>query len=116
MWLALCAVSLGSLAQIRPAIAPDEQALIQYIDAHNDAALALLERIVNINSGTENLAGVRSVGAVLRAEFDGLGFKTEWVDGAAWQRAGHLIADHPAAGPRILLIGHLDTVFAPDSP
>src|SRR4029078_755386 len=59
---------------------------------------------------------VRSVGAVFRAELDALGFKTQWVDGASWQRAGHLVADHPAGGPRTLLIGHLDTVFAPDSP
>ena len=26
------------------------------------------------------------------------------------------MADHAAAGPRVLLIGHLDTVFEPDSP
>jgi glutamate carboxypeptidase len=38
------------------------------------------------------------------------------VDGAAFKRAGHLIAEHPGAGPKILLIGHLDTVFEADSP
>ena len=38
------------------------------------------------------------------------------MDGAAVHRAGHLVADHPAAGPRFLLIGHLDTVFEPDNP
>jgi glutamate carboxypeptidase len=113
---AVGAAILVSPAQSRPAATADELALVRYIDAHNDAALALLERVVNINSGTENLAGVRAVGAVLRAEFDALGFKTQWVDGASWQRAGHLVADHPGTGPRILLIGHLDTVFAPDSP
>ena len=36
---------------------------------------------MNINSGTMNFAGVRAVGAAFRSEFDGLGFKTEWVDG-----------------------------------
>ncbi len=45
-----------------------------------------------------------------------LGFKTRWVDGAPFQRAGHLVAEHRGAGPRILLIGHLDTVFERDSP
>src|SRR5439155_17015432 len=39
-----------------------------------------------------------------------------WVDGASFKRAGHLVADHPGNGPRIILIGHLDTVFEPDSP
>ncbi|HSG00922.1 MAG TPA: M20/M25/M40 family metallo-hydrolase, partial [Vicinamibacterales bacterium] len=58
----------------------------------------------------------RDVGDVFRAEFEALGFTTEWVDGATWQRAGHLIARHPGPGPKLLLIGHLDTVFEPDSP
>ncbi len=71
---------------------------------------------MNINSGTMNLAGVREVGRLFGAELESLGFKTRWVDGAAFKRAGHLVAEHPATGPRILLIGHLDTVFEPDSP
>src|SRR6185503_13067690 len=51
-----------------------------------------------------------------RREFDALGFKTEWIDGAAWNRAGHLVATHAGPGQKILLIGHLDTVFEKDSP
>ncbi len=94
----------------------DEQKIVQYIDAHNGDALTFLERVVNINSGTENLAGVREVGRIFREQFDALGFRTRWVDGAAFQRAGHLVADHPGPGPRIVLIGHLDTVFAKDDP
>ena len=93
-----------------------ERSIVRAVDAHNGAALALLERIVNINSGTHNFAGVRQVADVLRARFDSLGFTTRWVDGAAFGRAGHLVADHPAPGPRLLLIGHLDTVFEPSSP
>jgi glutamate carboxypeptidase len=93
-----------------------ERALVRAVDAHNPAALALLERVVNINSGSLNFAGVRKVGDVFAAEFDSLGFKTSWVDGAAFHRAGHFVAVHPGPGPKILLIGHLDTVFEPDSP
>ena len=93
-----------------------ERSLIAYVDAHNQEALALLERVVNINSGTQNFAGVQEVGRIFRAEFDALGFTTQWVGGAPFKRAGHLVADHPGRGPRILLIGHLDTVFEPDSP
>jgi glutamate carboxypeptidase len=93
-----------------------ERAITKYIDAHDAEALALLERVVDINSGTQNLAGVRGVGEVFRARLDHLGFQTKWVDGAAWQRAGHLVADHPGTGPRILLLGHIDTVFEKDSP
>jgi glutamate carboxypeptidase len=95
---------------------PDERALAAHIDAHDAEGRALLERVVNINSGTQNHDGVREVGKIFQAEFDALGFKTTWVDGAAFQRAGHLVADHPGPGPRTLLIGHLDTVFEKDSP
>jgi glutamate carboxypeptidase len=120
-------------------LSSDERALVSHVDAHNGDALALLERVVNINSGTQNFEGVREVGRVFRAELDALGFTTRWVDGAPFKRAGHLVADRlspavepansgetspkpdrrrapPAAGPRILLIGHLDTVFEKDSP
>src|SRR5262245_51012974 len=95
---------------------PAEKSIVSAVDAGNANALALLERVVNINSGTHNFAGVRAVGDVFKKEFDDLGFKTTWVDGAAFKRAGHLIADHPGRGPKILLIGHLDTVFEKDSP
>ena len=107
------AVMVASAVQIS---SPVERRIVESIDANNAAALALLEKVVDINSGSQNLAGVKAVGDVFRAEFDRLGFKTTWVDGAAFKRAGHLIAEHRGPGPRILLIGHLDTVFEPDSP
>lgn len=90
--------------------------IVEWVNAHDAEGLALLERAVNINSGTGNHDGVRAVGALFRAEFDALGFTTRWVDGAAFGRAGHLVAEHPGPGPKILLIGHLDTVFEKDSP
>jgi len=106
-----------SAADGRPAaLTASEQAVVRFVDAHDADARALLHRVVDINSGTENVAGVRAVGDIFRAEFDALGFQTRWIDGAAWHRAGHLVADHSGPGPRLLVIGHLDTVFAPDSP
>ena len=116
------AVASGTpLGAPSPALAADsltrqERALLASVDARNAEALALLERTVNMNSGTLNLAGVRAVGDVFRAEFDKLGFKTRWVDGSPFKRAGHLVAEHPGKGPKFLLIGHLDTVFEPDHP
>ena len=92
-----------------------ERAIVAAVDAGNGDALTLLQAAVDINSGTHNFAGVRAVGDLFRKEFDALGFKTSWVDGAPFKRAGHLIADHPGTGPRIILIGHLDTVFEKDS-
>ena len=113
----LISVGLGSvgLAQLAN-VTSTERAVAAHIDAHDADGIALLERVVNINSGTGNHAGVREVGQVFKAEFDALGFKTSWVDGAAFGRAGHLVAVHQGPGPKFLLIGHLDTVFEKDSP
>src|SRR5215217_6282643 len=97
-------------------LTPDERALADAVDAANPQALALLERVVNINSGSMNFPGVRAVGDVFRGELEALGFTTRWVDGAPFKRAGHLVAERKGGGPRVLLIGHLDTVFEPDSP
>lgn len=114
---ALAAAALmGALGAAQAGLSDGESALAAHVDVEFERAVALLERAVNINSGTLNPDGVRRVGELFRAEFDALGFQTEWVDGTAFQRAGHLVARHPAPGPKILLIGHLDTVFERDSP
>ena len=102
--------------QSSPILAIDEQAIVTYVDAHNAEALLLLERAVNINSGTGNHAGVREVGKLFASEFEALGFTTRWVDGTPFKRAGHLVAERARPGRRVLLIGHLDTVFEADSP
>ena len=112
MRAALC-VLLGLIVQAPPAA---ERSIVTAVDAGNAPALALLEKAVNINSGTHNFPGVRAVGDVFRQEFTALGFTTTWVDGTAFHRAGHLIANHPGPGPRVILVGHLDTVFEKDSP
>lgn len=98
------------------ALTPQEQAIVAAVDRANGDALTLLERVVNINSGSMNFAGVRAVGDVFRGELEGLGFTVRWVDGAAFGRAGHLVAERGTSGVHVLLIGHLDTVFEPDSP
>jgi glutamate carboxypeptidase len=102
-------------AQARP-LSKTEQRIVAAVDPSNAEGLALLERIVNVNSGTMNFAGVRQVAEILRIELEALGFKVRWVDGSAFGRAGHLIAERDGSGPRLLLIGHLDTVFEPTSP
>ena len=93
-----------------------ERRITSEVDARAAEAIDLLERAVNINSGSMNFDGVREVGVLFRQEFDALGFETQWIDGTSWDRAGHLIARRDGSGPRLLLIGHLDTVFEPSSP
>jgi glutamate carboxypeptidase len=100
-----------------------EQAMVHTIDAEQERTVAMLEKWVNQNSGTMNHPGVEAVGQMLRAELEPLGFAVEWIDMSAASRAGHIIARHKGPstgsgvrGKRMLLIGHLDTVFEPDSP
>jgi glutamate carboxypeptidase len=97
-------------------LTPQEQTIVASVEKANPGALGLLERVVNINSGSMNFAGVRAVGQAFAAELEALGFKARWVDGARFKRAGHLVAERRGSGPRVLLIGHLDTVFERDSP
>ena len=92
--------------------------MIATVDAEQARTLAMLEIWVNQNSGSLNMEGVTRVGDMLRAELEPLGFEVEWLDMRATGRAGHLVARHKGngRGKRMLLIGHLDTVFEPDSP
>ena len=82
-----------------------EQLMQQYLDD--------LKTIVNIDSGTYSRSGVDRVGAYLQERFQAFGFSTRFDLQA--QFGNHLIATHTGnapAGPRILLIGHIDTVFS----
>jgi glutamate carboxypeptidase len=99
------------------ALSEREAALLRSIDDERPAAVALLERIVNINSGTFNTVGVLEVGKTLEKEFQTLGFATRWVAMDSVKRAPSLVAEHKGTrGKRVLLIGHMDTVFEPSSP
>jgi len=95
-----------------------EQQIVAAVKSRSEDAVKLLEQSVNINSGTMNHQGVREVGRLFRAEFDQMGFNTRWIEmPPAMQRAGHLMAERQGTqGQRLLLIGHLDTVFEKDSP
>jgi glutamate carboxypeptidase len=95
-----------------------ERKMIETVDRERERTIGLLEKLVNQNSGTLNFPGVEAVGRMMRAELEPLGFEVRWVPMSEAKRAGHIIATHKGngRGKRMLLIGHLDTVFEPDSP
>ena len=95
-----------------------ENRIIAIAERDKESAIALLARTVNINSGTMNHLGVKAVGDIFAEEFQNLGLTTTWHDMSEVNRAGHLFAETAGeSGSRcLLLIGHLDTVFEPDSP
>ena len=112
----------GQAAATPPGLSPAEVKMVRSVDAHADADLALLEKLVDLNSGTMHLAGVEAVKDSLTPQFESLGFKVRWVPmQSQTARAGDLVAEHlcPAGegrcGKKLLLIGHMDTVFEPSS-
>ena len=100
-----------------PPLSRTEQRIRDYVRTHQVEQIDFLEKAVNISSGTLNLRGVREVGRLFAPEFESLGFQAKWVAlPDAVGRAGHLFAERKGTnGKRLLLIGHLDTVFEGDS-
>jgi glutamate carboxypeptidase len=110
-------------AQAMPSLTPVEQRMAANVDANNTADLALLQQLVDTNSGTMHLAGVLAIKDLLTPRLEKLGFRVKWVPmDTLTHRAGDLIAEHPCpegqghCGKRLLLVGHMDTVFEPSSP
>lgn len=106
---AFCA--LGSAAHAE--LSSTENSIRAAARAREGEAISFLEKTVNIGSGTMSKAGVRAVGAEFSTAFSDLGFDVLWEEfPGEMNRAGHLIARREGArGNRILLIGHLDTVY-----
>jgi glutamate carboxypeptidase len=96
----------------------EEQKIVAKIDQQLPQTMKLLEDLVNINSGTLNVEGVRRVGKILAEAFNKAGFTSSWISlPDSLRRAGHLVASRKGTkGKKLFLIGHLDTVFEPDMP
>lgn len=110
----------NSAAIFSQKISTTELKIIKTIETNNEEAINFLEKIVNINSGTMNHKGVKQVGMVFRDAFDEIDFQTNWIDLSEVNRSGHLFVEtktkQNTTGKKLLLIGHLDTVFEEDSP
>ena len=115
LFLALVFAFMSAEAQ---RLSRTEKKIVEKVKAMDEAAIDFLEKVVNINSGTMNLDGVRKVGAEFDTAFQAIGFNTEWIEmPKEMNRAGHLFARIQGnKGKKLLLIGHLDTVFEADSP
>ena len=116
----LCSsIALIALSPVAHAkLSTPETKMVATVDAEYERSITLLEKLVNQNSGTMNFPGVKTVGDMMRAELEPLGFKVEWIDMAKAGRSGHLVATKAGkkGSKKLLLIAHLDTVFEADSP
>lgn len=132
--LLIVGLSLGSVQttsaaeNIEPALTADELGLGQWLDRQEDNMIEMLERITNINSGSLNKAGVNEMADIFSQELQQLGFAVSTLPGDTIEMpscpgsdynidvADHVLASRAGSGTRLLLMGHLDTVFPPDSP
>jgi glutamate carboxypeptidase len=94
----------------------DLQGVLDAVRRRRGELLDLTRRWVEVNSFTENVAGVNQVGGMLREAFALGSLACEVVPGGG-KLGDHLIwrtpaAQQPGAAP-ILLVGHHDTVFPP---
>jgi glutamate carboxypeptidase len=114
----LYALLLLSPAVLAQSLSKPEKAVLATVQKQMPQTEAFLEKVVNINSGSLNKVGVRTVGKLMADELDKLGFKTEWVTlPDSLNRAGHLVATRQGRkGKKLFLIGHLDTVFEKSLP
>lgn len=99
-------------------LSKEEKTIQLYVEMHTDEAIDFLEKVVNINSGSLNIKGNKKVGNIFQNKLDKLGFKTYWVTYPSdVKRSGHLFAEmRGGKGKKIVMVGHLDTVFEPDHP
>jgi glutamate carboxypeptidase len=84
------------------------------VEAGLPAFLADLERLCSIDCGSYTPAGVNEVGTWVAAELASMGATVERRPDPAGRFGDTVIGTfegRPGAGPRILLIGHMDTVF-----
>lgn len=119
--MALALLSLAANAQApaatggADALSPEEKAIVARVEANFEDSIAFLEAVVNINSGTMNMEGVRAAGHAFTEPFEAIGFDADWIEQDKVNRAGHFRAVRKGGtGNKLLLIGHLDTVFEPD--
>lgn len=86
-----------------------------FLQSQLPEALDLLRQMVQINSWTDNAAGVNRLGRLTAECFAPLGFTAQFVPAANPAWGDHLILTRPGNGPHgVLMVSHLDTVFPPE--
>lgn len=110
---AAAALALPALALAASAAHKNARVLTAAQSART-AQLQLLEQVVNIDSGTGDVEGGRKVAAVLIERLKALGMTIESVPAEQAGLAENTVATLAGHGKsRILMIGHIDTVFEP---
>src|SRR6476619_2778879 len=113
---------METLTEPGAGVAADELAAIEAaVRAAEPAYLADLERLVNIDCGSYTPGGVDEVGSFVAGFLADGGARVERRPDLSGRFGGTVIGTWDGdrgtpGGPRLLLIGHMDTVFDPGTP
>lgn len=113
--LAAAAIALSTAAAAPALAAPrKDEGLWKAAEAAREGQLKLLETLVNIDSGTGDVAGGNRVLDILAPRLEALGARVERVPAEIPGLPDNLVATLKGKGKaKILMIGHIDTVFEP---
>jgi glutamate carboxypeptidase len=124
----LAAAQSQAAESIEANLTTQEQSLVSWLDTEEDNMMAMLKQLTNVNSGSLNKQGVDEIGRLLSAELEILGFDLTTFPGEVIEMpscpgsnyaidvADHILASKAGKGKKLLLMGHMDTVFPPNSP
>ncbi|HYI26403.1 MAG TPA: M20 family metallopeptidase [Bradyrhizobium sp.] len=95
----------------------NERQILDWLASQRGAMLALLETLVNTDSGSYDKAGVDAVGGHVRTFLDGQGIASDVTPDTKFGDAISATVGQSGGGNRpILLMGHCDTVFPKGEP
>ncbi|KMJ59531.1 carboxypeptidase [Bacillus sp. LL01] len=82
----------------------------EFLQNNQTEMLNLLEKLVNIDSGSTSKEGIDKIGSILSKEYRSIGFSVQVIEEERY--GNHLVIQHPMAKePRIIIVAHMDTVF-----
>ena len=130
LWILLWSLLVGAsaTAQVEATLDSREREMVNWLQSREGEMLSMLERLTNINSGSLNKAGIDEIAGIFADELRQLGFNVSSLPGEVISMpscpgnnynvdvADHLLASKAGDSSRLLLMGHMDTVFPPESP
>jgi glutamate carboxypeptidase len=89
----------------------DADAVLSWLDGQHDAMQALLQRVVDVDSGSGQEAGVTAVADILRAHLEAAGIAVRYHAVPGYGVCLDATVPGSAQGLPVLLMGHMDTVY-----
>ena len=106
------ALAILAVSSVSPSYARPDARVLASAKKYEPKARALLQQLVQIDSGTGDVAGLAAMGVILKTELEYLGAHVESVPAVAPAVGDNVVATLTGTGKgHVLLIAHMDTVF-----